>query len=124
MCKILVVDDEADVREAMSEELGALGHQVFVAQDGQAALRWLADRGARPACLILLDLRMPRMDGWDFLERLRKQSDWIDLPVVVLSAALRRGEPHPVVRAQAFWPKPPLEKEIHNISQYCEVHRN
>jgi len=122
MCNILVVDDEADIREAMSEELEALGHKVYVVQDGQAALRWLADRGSRPPCLIILDLRMPRMDGWDFLERLRKQSDWIHLPVVVLSASLRRGEPRPVMRAQAFWAKPPLEEDLRNISQHCEVH--
>jgi CheY-like chemotaxis protein len=66
---------------------------------------------------------MPTMDGWDFLEYLRKEKDWARLPVVVLSAALRRGEPRPVLKAQAFWSKPPLEQDIQNIYRYCEVHR-
>jgi CheY-like chemotaxis protein len=123
MCTILVIDDEDDVRDGFSEELKLLGHVVFDAPDGAEALCWLREQPQRP-CLILLDLRMPRMDGWDFLERLRLEESWADLPVVVLSATLRRGSDPPVIRAQAFWGKPPAPEQLQNIHLHCAQHGN
>ena len=81
---ILVVDDDADIREALSAMLGEEGYDVLAAADGQEALEKL-EAGARPT-VIVLDLMMPRMNGFDFLERVRESDDLRRIPVVVLSA--------------------------------------
>jgi CheY-like chemotaxis protein len=123
MCQILVVDDESDVREVVCEMLTAVGHRAIPAADGDEASRWLTDQHPDRPCLVVLDLRMPNLDGWDFLERLRRDYRWVDLPVIVLSATVRFGEPPPVVRAQAFWAKPPLDEQMENIQNHCPRHR-
>ena len=122
MCKVLLVDDEADVRESLSLELASLGHDVIAARDGLEALSWLKAKRSDAPCVVLLDLRMPCMDGWDFLQRLRGEPNWTHLPVVVLSATLKRGCHAPVLPAQAFWQKPPQEEQILNLQRYCERH--
>ncbi len=78
--RILVVDDEADIRELLRELLGRAGYDVAVAEDGRAGLRALF--GARPD-LVVLDVNMPGLDGWQTLERIRDASD---LPVLMLTA--------------------------------------
>lgn len=122
MCKVLLVDDEPDVRESLSIELASLGHDVIAAPDGVEALSWLTARQPNVPCVVLLDLRMPRMDGWDFLQRLRSKPEWTRLPVVVLSATLKRGCHAPVLPAQAFWQKPPQEEQIQSLHRYCDRH--
>ena len=82
--RILVVDDEADIRELLRELLGRAGYDVEAAEDGRAALRALF--GARPD-LIVLDVNMPGLDGWQTLERIRDVSE---VPVLMLTA--RTGE--------------------------------
>jgi signal transduction histidine kinase/CheY-like chemotaxis protein/CHASE3 domain sensor protein len=79
----LLVDDEASVREQLSRELSAEGWEVVGTENGRAALDWLATQ--RPT-LILLDLMMPVMDGFDFLVELHANADWREIPVVVLTA--------------------------------------
>ncbi|MEP6801309.1 MAG: response regulator [Acidobacteriota bacterium] len=79
--RVLVVDDDPGVRDAVRELLSEEGYTVVTAEDGQDALERL--EAMEPPCLILLDLRMPRVDGWEFLARrdgVGKQS-----PVVLLS---------------------------------------
>ena len=66
---VLVVDDDADVRESLELVLRDAGYDVFLAEDGQAALDMLGF-GLRPA-VILLDLMMPRLNGLEFLEQFR-----------------------------------------------------
>jgi DNA-binding response OmpR family regulator len=77
---ILVVDDEADIRELLRELLTRSDYEVLEAGDGKAALRALYD--GSPA-LILLDVSMPTLDGWGTLERIREVSD---VPVIMLTA--------------------------------------
>jgi PAS domain S-box-containing protein len=81
---VLVVDDDADVRAMIRTTIESVGMQVAEATDGQAALDWLVDH-PKPA-LVLLDLMMPKMDGFEFLERVRENAEFVDLPVVVLTA--------------------------------------
>ena len=81
--RILLVDDNADVREYVKRLLGE-GHQVVAVEDGRHALDYLAS-GPRPD-LIVSDIMMPRVDGFELLRRIREHSDWRDLPVIVLSA--------------------------------------
>ena len=79
---ILVVEDDQDVREAMVQVLESEGYVAVPAGDGEEAVDRLRD-GLEP-CLILLDLMMPRMDGWQFIEHQRQQQS--SIPIVVVSA--------------------------------------
>jgi CheY-like chemotaxis protein len=79
---ILVVDDDYDIREILKFILEAHDYHVDVASDGMDAWKLLTD-GNRPG-LILLDLMMPRMDGEQFLKKLRS-SPFAAIPVVILS---------------------------------------
>ncbi|MDQ6893039.1 MAG: response regulator [Acidobacteriota bacterium] len=81
--KILLVDDDPVLRASLSDLLSAEGFEVATAEDGLAALECLATI-SRP-CLILLDLGMPRMDGWEFLSRLNGKGTEPRVPVVLLS---------------------------------------
>lgn len=81
---VLLVEDEADIREALIEVLGHSGFQVVGANNGVDALCYL--RASPPPALILLDLMMPIMDGWEFRRRQREDPALADVPVVVLSA--------------------------------------
>lgn len=79
---ILVVDDDPVIRDALSDLLSGEGFAVETAEDGQAALERLDQIG--PPSLILLDLRMPRMDGWEFLSRCQNRKGE-RVPIVLLS---------------------------------------
>jgi DNA-binding response OmpR family regulator len=81
--RILVVDDEPDIRFLLAELLRRAGYDVVQAEDGRAGLR--AVHESRPD-LVLLDVSMPELDGWQTLERIR---DLSDVPVMMLTA---RGE--------------------------------
>jgi chemosensory pili system protein ChpA (sensor histidine kinase/response regulator) len=79
---VMVIDDDADIRELMKMFLEADGYRVNVAKDGLDAIEQL-QAGARPA-VILLDLMLPRMDGEQFLKRMRA-GRFGKIPVVVVS---------------------------------------
>ena len=81
--RVLVVDDEPDIRRLVAELLRRAGHDVTEAENGRAGLRALH---ASPPDLVLLDVSMPELDGWQTLERIR---DLSDVPVLMLTA---RGE--------------------------------
>lgn len=85
MGRILVVEDDMDIREALADVLRDEGHEVLVAANGVEALSLLAPE-TPPPCLVLLDLMMPAMNGWEFMSQLRT-SPRKDLPVVVLTGA-------------------------------------
>lgn len=79
MIKILIVDDEPQIRRALSLNLGARGYEVFEAATGEAALTVVAS--AHPD-MVLLDLGLPGMDGIMVLEALR---GWTNVPIIVLT---------------------------------------
>jgi signal transduction histidine kinase/CheY-like chemotaxis protein len=81
---VLVVDDAADVRSLLKATIEGVGMEVAEAGNGQAALDWLSENG-RPS-LVLLDLMMPTMDGFEFLQKAREVPDLAGLPIVVLTA--------------------------------------
>jgi CheY-like chemotaxis protein len=81
---VLVVDDDQAIREALSDVLGELGYDVAVAGDGQQALDCLR-QGCNPY-VILLDLGMPVMDGWQFRRELLQDPRFAGLNVVVITA--------------------------------------
>jgi signal transduction histidine kinase/DNA-binding response OmpR family regulator len=81
---VLIVDDDPDVRELVKATVKAAGMKSAEAANGRLALQWL-DEHAAPA-LILLDLMMPEMDGFEFLDRVRDRKDLGHVPIVVLTA--------------------------------------
>lgn len=81
---ILVVEDDEDIREAISLFLEAEGYDVVEAQDGDEALRQL--RSGRRFCLVLLDLFMPVKNGWEFRAEQLRDPAIADVPVVIVSA--------------------------------------
>ncbi len=80
---VLVVDDDPDILEALSEILEAEGFSILRARNGQEALDQL--ESGHPE-LVLLDLMMPVMDGWEFAKRMRQRPPSSQVPVIVLSA--------------------------------------
>ena len=84
------MEDDSDLREALSEVLRDEGYTVAMAADGREALDHLR-RESRPS-LILLDLTMPVMNGWQFRDEQRRDPDLSEIPVVVLSASDRLAE--------------------------------
>jgi CheY-like chemotaxis protein len=81
---ILVIDDERESRRLVRRHLDRLGCAVAEAADGAAALAWL-ERHPPPA-MILLDLIMPGMDGFAFLEEISRHEEWRHVPIVVVTA--------------------------------------
>jgi len=80
---VLILDDDADARRGLQELLELHGYDVLTAADGAAGLAHLR-RGLRP-CFILLDLRMPGMDGWQFREEQMRDPEFCRIPVAVFS---------------------------------------
>lgn len=85
MKAILIVEDDRDIRESITEFLECEGYAVKSAVDGAQALELLRGESTLPA-VILLDLRMPRMDGFKFREEQRKDSRLARVPVVLMTA--------------------------------------
>ena len=82
--KVLVVDDEARMRKLVRDFLTVKGFQVVEAEDGEKALEVFFQQ--KDIALVLLDVMMPRMDGWEVLKTIRQYSQ---VPVIMLTA---RGE--------------------------------
>lgn len=82
---ILIVDDDEEIREALSDALIFEGWDVAVARDGQDAVNWLRAQTATP-WLIILDLMMPVMDGKTFLDLRAQDALLATYPVIVLTA--------------------------------------
>lgn len=83
---ILIVDDDSDVRRSLSDFLEDEGYAVAAAPNGRIALDLMRGGGVRPA-VILLDLMMPGMDGWDFRQAQLEDPALASVPVVVVTAA-------------------------------------
>ena len=83
---IVIIEDDADLRETMQDLLEMEGFSVYTAENGKAGLKLIENSG-KP-CLILLDLMMPEMNGWEFLEAMQrdKQALLAQTPVAVVSA--------------------------------------
>ncbi len=99
VARVLVIDDDSDIRDAVTEVLAFEGHEVFTAAEGEQGL--VRCRLVKPD-LVLLDLMMPGMNGWDFLRALRRDEAIAGTPVVVVSALGRVPE----LPVAGFLPKP------------------
>jgi CheY-like chemotaxis protein len=98
---ILVVDDDRDFREAICEVLGEAGYPVQQAENGELALQRVADEAPG---IVLLDLKMPVLDGWGVMERMRGDSRSSAIPILILSAYGFEWEAE-LLGAQGYIPK-------------------
>jgi len=97
---VLVVDDSQMVRQQVSQALGGAGFTIVEAVDGQDALEKIA---ARPELgLVVCDVNMPRMNGLEFLEKLRQKEGGARIAVVMLTT---EGQPDLIQRAKALGAK-------------------
>jgi two-component system, chemotaxis family, chemotaxis protein CheY len=100
---VLVVDDDPDILEALSEILEAEGFEIRRARNGKEALERLEPE---PPQLILLDLMMPVMDGWEFAQRMRQKPSVANIPLIVLSADRNVGSKATDIGAVGHLAKP------------------
>jgi CheY-like chemotaxis protein len=115
-CTVFVVEDDVDTRDMLGRFLELEGFRVEVACNGQQALDRLS-AGVSP-CVILLDLMMPVMDGWQFREQQARDTAISKIPVIVVSAA--GTDRISGVAANAYLSKPvDLDQLLERVTQYC-----
>jgi CheY-like chemotaxis protein len=120
--RILVVDDDADNRETLADLLGIYGYQVITASNGKEALA-LLHGGERP-CLILLDLRMPVMDGWEFRRRQLADPRLAGIPILVTTAVAPGTVEAESLAIDVYLPKPfDVDLLLDVIRRYCDPAR-
>jgi CheY-like chemotaxis protein len=113
---VFVVEDDVDTRDMLGRFLELEGFQVEVAANGKQALDRLTS-GVHP-CVILLDLMMPVMDGWQFRRQQVLDAELADIPVIVVSAAGK--ERIAGIDANGYLSKPvDLEQLLAQVNQYC-----
>jgi CheY-like chemotaxis protein len=113
---VLIVEDDLDTREMLGRFLELEGYAVEAASNGRQALERL-EEGAR-ACVILLDLMMPVMDGWQFRREQVQNQALAGIPVIVVSAAGRDRLQQ--INADAYLSKPvDLDELLQQIRQFC-----
>jgi two-component system chemotaxis response regulator CheY len=101
---ILLVEDDRDIREILAEALEVEGFNVVVAANGLEALALIRSLPSRPSA-ILLDLMMPVLDGYGFLDERRKDSTLASIPVAIITAG-HAVDSQRVDRDTAIIPKP------------------
>lgn len=116
---ILIVEDEHDVRVTLRMALELEGYQVYSAGNGQQALNMLLNYDVVPS-LIILDLMMPVMNGWDFLEVLKQEPKLKHIPVLVTSAAGNRSKVSDVI---GFLPKPIRLDQMMDLIQQAQMQK-
>jgi CheY-like chemotaxis protein len=116
---VLVVEDDRDVRDAIVEVLEDSNYVTRAAGNGLEALEQLRSRDVRP-CVILLDMMMPLMDGWQFRAVQQADPALSSIPVVVLSAHTSAREASELMHAAGFLRKPvQLGTLLAMVERFC-----
>ena len=117
---ILLIEDEADLRETLKDLLELTGFEVETAANGREGLVKLETRS--PPCLIMLDLMMPVMNGWQFLETLRKDPlhARASIPVVVVSAAVDMAEIETQYACRALQKPVDIDRLLDMAQAHCQ----
>jgi CheY-like chemotaxis protein len=112
---VLIVEDEQTIRETLQLTLEIEGYSVYTAENGKDGLEQL--RQIPKPCLILLDLMMPVMNGWQFVEALHENTVLTTIPVVVVTAFNERTRS---IRADGVMKKPvDLDALLATVKRYC-----
>jgi len=121
-----VVDDHKDTREVVCSVLRDEGFVVVQASNGKEALDLLVTQGQQQPCLIILDLEMPVMSGWEFLAIIRSYTRLSSIPVLVISGSQKVSEAVRHGAVLAYLPKPVdfnalLDKVREVAHEHCEI---
>jgi len=119
MAKLLVVDDEPDILRVVTKIMQSRGHTVETARDGEEALEAVAD--SRPD-LIILDINLPKLDGFEVCRRLKTDERTRHIPIVMMTAAYTTVDDAELgtgIGADEYVVKP-FQKEIliHNVERW------
>jgi CheY-like chemotaxis protein len=115
--RVLLVEDDADCREAITAMLEAAGHTVVGAENGKVALDRMRDSGP---CVIVLDLMMPVMDGRRFRAAQLRDEAHASLPVVIMSGAAQVDEQAQQLGVQDYIAKPvDPDQLLAMLGRYC-----
>lgn len=116
---VLIVEDDPALREVYAEVLAAEGFRVRVAADGQEALDVLSD-GSPVPCALILDLRMPGMNGWQLADRLRHDDALSVVPIVVVAAHYLVADEARRIGAARWLQKPVnLDRLVTTVREIC-----
>lgn len=118
ICSILIVEDDDDIRDTVADLLELEGHQVTSAANGREALAYLHGTSSLPD-LILLDLMMPVMSGWEFRCKQRHDPRLASIPVVVLTGVDRATEAAAALQVSMILTKPIV---IHSLLDVVAQH--
>lgn len=114
---VLVVDDDPDLRELMKLVLEGAGYGVQTASDGKEALERLA---LQLPSVVLLDMKMPGMNGWQFAEELRRAYDR-RVPIVVVTAAEDARKTAEEIGAEGYLGKPFELDDVLSLVERCSA---
>jgi len=114
---ILLVEDEDAVREVIETVLREEGYEVLSARHGSEALEVLR-RGFRP-CIIILDLMMPVMDGWQFRSEQLRDAELLKIPTVVYSAVGDLDEAVATLNVAGGFQKGDFAEMLRFVAQFC-----
>jgi CheY-like chemotaxis protein len=116
--RILIVEDDLDIRDVLTQVLEYEGFEVAAASNGREALDYLRSH-PKPG-LILLDLMMPVMDGWQFRSEQQQDEQLSSIPVVILSADGNAYQKAAIIRAAGYLKKPvELETLLDTVNRHC-----
>ena len=114
---ITVIEDDEDIRNSIKDILLFEGYQVQTAGNGMEGLGLLCNDA--PPCLILLDLMMPVMNGWDFISACRESTSLVNIPIVVVTAA---GDVRKLMGTRGVVRKPiDVERLLKIVEAYCDT---
>jgi CheY-like chemotaxis protein len=117
--RVLVVDDDLEIRETIIEVLEEAGYEAVGASDGLEALELLRE-ARRSWCLVLLDLMMPNMDGRAFRAEQLQDPALSPIPVVIVSATADVAEAAKELEVDAHFTKPlPLRDLVQIVDRFC-----
>ncbi|HTE56462.1 MAG TPA: response regulator [Kofleriaceae bacterium] len=120
MSAILLVEDDLDIRIDLADLLRHEGYEVATVANGQEALDWLRQAGHH-ADLILLDLMMPIMNGWDFRSQQLEEPSLTTIPVVLLSGAGDVARHAMALKTAGYLIKPlRLDSLLHLVARFCD----
>jgi CheY-like chemotaxis protein len=115
---VLIIEDDLDIRDALGQILEEEGYAVATAANGQEALDQL--RSGPPPRLILLDLMMPVMNGWQFRAEQRQDPALAAIPVVVISADTNIGDKATQLGVREYFRKPiEITGLLEMLERYC-----
>jgi CheY-like chemotaxis protein len=115
---VLIVEDDTDLRETLADLLQAEGYRTAEAANGREALARLQQVG--PPCLILLDLMMPVMNGWEFREQLRQDPALAATPVAILTGVRNSADQAAALDAVGYFQKPlDFDALLATVATYC-----